>query len=64
VQQVVQGVVRLAEQGGEQMADLVAGQRDQPAIAGIATVSFGCGGDGQEGVREHRQDRPAVPGGP
>jgi hypothetical protein len=40
----------------DQVADLVAGQRDQCVRAGVVG-SFGRGGHGEEGVREHRQER-------
>jgi uncharacterized protein (TIGR00730 family) len=47
----------------EESADLVAGQGDQPGWCG----PFGAllGGDNREqGVRDHREQRPAPPGGP
>lgn len=45
------------------MVDFVAGQRDPPGDRGFMG-SFGGGEHGEEGVGEHRQDCPAVPGGP
>jgi hypothetical protein len=49
--------------GGEQVPDLVAGQPN-PACRGWALGAFGGGGDGEEGMGQHRQDRRAVPQGP
>jgi len=49
----------LAE-GWEQVADLVADQRDQHVRDGVRGVF----GGGEEGVREHGADGPPVPGGP
>ena len=51
-------------QSGEQLADFVAGQRDEQVIVRVAAVGLGRGQDGQEGVGEQRQDGPPVPGGP
>ena len=51
------------QQGVEESAKLVDGQRDQPGRCGLG-VTFGGGGHGQEGVGEHGQGGPAVPGGP
>jgi len=51
------------DQSGEQVLDLVAGQLDQPWWRGIVGA-FGDGHDDQEGVGEHRQGGPAVPGAP
>ena len=51
------------QQGVEESAKLVDGQRDQPGRCGCG-VAFGGGGHGQEGVGEHGQGGPAVPGGP
>ena len=51
------------QQGVEESAKLVDGQRDQPGRCGLG-VAFGGGGHGQEGVGEHGQGGPAVPGGP
>jgi hypothetical protein len=45
------------------VVDLVAGQRDQPVGLGMVGA-FCCGERGQKGGGEHRQDGPAVPGGP
>ena len=50
-------------QSGEELADLVAGQRDQ-RIVRVAGVRLGGGEDGQECVGEQGKDGPAVPGGP
>jgi hypothetical protein len=50
------------EQGGEQMPDLVAGDRDQPWYR--VACAFGQGGDDQEGVGEHGERDPTVPGAP
>src|SRR5262245_21601867 len=54
----------LLAQSGEEPADLVAGQRDQLAIACPAAAGLGRGEDGQESAGEQGQDGPAVPGGP
>src|SRR5829696_3587784 len=51
------------EQRGEQVLDLVAGQTDQPCRCWLAGP-FGQGCDDQEGVGEHGQGDPAVPGPP
>ena len=51
------------QQGVEEAAKLVDGQRDQTGRGGLG-VAFGGGGHGQEGVGEHGQGGPAVPGGP
>ena len=51
------------EQGVEEASKLVDGQRDQTSGCGLG-VSFGSGGHGQEGVGEHGQGGPAMPGGP
>ena len=51
------------QQGVEESAEFVDGQRDQPGRGG-SCVAFGGGGHGQEGVGEHGQGGPAVPGGP
>jgi hypothetical protein len=51
------------EQGVEESAELVDGQCDQARGYGLG-VAFGGGGHGQEGVGEHGQGGPAVPGGP
>jgi hypothetical protein len=48
---------------GEEVGDLVAGQRDQFRRAGVAGVLEG-GGDGQDGGGEHGEGDPPVPGGP
>ena len=53
----------LGEQGGEQVLDLVAGDRDQLGWWWpLGALGQGC--DDQEGVGEHRQGGPAVPGPP
>jgi len=51
----------LDDQGREQVLDLVAGQRDQPGRWWVADA-LEQGGHDQEGVGEHRQGGPAVPG--
>ena len=51
------------DQGGEEVADLVAGQRDL-AVGRRAAGVLGGGGDGQERGGEHGQGDPAVPGVP
>ena len=51
------------QQGVEESAKLVDGQCDEPGRCGLG-VAFGGGGHGQEGVGEHGQGGPAVPGGP
>ena len=47
----------------EESAKLVDGQRDQTCHPGLC-VAFAGGGHGQEGMGEHGQGGPAVPGGP
>jgi hypothetical protein len=51
------------EQGREQVLDLVAGDPDQLGQCRVAGA-LGQGGDDQEGVGEHGQVGPAVPGAP
>ncbi len=51
------------QQGVEEASKFVDGQRDQTSGCGLS-VAFGGGGHGQEGVGEHGQGGPAVPGGP
>ncbi len=51
------------EQGVEELAELVDGQLDEPGRC-RSGVAFDGGGHGQEGVGEHGQGGPAVPGGP
>jgi hypothetical protein len=51
------------EQGGEQVLDLVAGERDQRGWCRVAGA-FGQRGDDQEGVGEHGERGPPVPGAP
>jgi hypothetical protein len=55
--------VGLDDSDGEQAADLAAGQRDQ-AGGGRPIDVFGCGDHSQQGVRDHRQQGPALPRGP
>jgi hypothetical protein len=60
----VPGVLRgLEDERGEQVADLVAGERDL-AVGWRAAGVLGGGGDGQERGGEHGQGDPAVPGVP
>ena len=58
------GCGQLPGQPGEQLADFVAGQRDEQVIVRVAAAGLDRGQDGQEGVGEQRQDGPPVPGGP
>ena len=51
------------EQRREQVLDLVAGQADQPGRWWVAGP-FSAGGHHQEGVGDHGQGGPAVPGAP
>lgn len=51
------------DQNGEEPPDLVAGQRDQPGGCGSVVV-FVRGDHGEQGVGEHREQGPALPGGP
>lgn len=51
------------DQGGEQVADFVAGERDL-AVGRRSAGALGGGGDGQERGGEHGQGDPAVPGVP
>jgi hypothetical protein len=53
----------LADQGGDQALDLVAGQRDQAQRWWVAGV-LGDRGDHQEGARQHGQGHPPVPAAP
>ena len=48
------------EQGVEESSELVDGQLDH-AGGGRCVIAFGRGGDGEEGVGEHREGGPAVP---
>jgi hypothetical protein len=48
---------------GEEVGDLVAGQRDLPGRS-RAAGGFDGGGDGEDGGAEHGQRDPPVPGGP
>jgi hypothetical protein len=54
---------RHRDHGGEQVLDLVAGHPDQPGWWWVATA-LGHGGDHQEGVGDHGEGDPAVPGAP
>jgi len=54
---------RLGEQCAKQVLDLVAGQGNQPGGWWLAGA-LGQGRDDQEGVGEHRERGPAVPGAP
>jgi hypothetical protein len=60
---VVEIAGRAGDQGREQVLDLVAGQRDEPRRWRPA-AAFGHGRHDQEGVGEHGQGDPAVPGAP
>src|SRR5829696_1158496 len=51
------------DHGGEQVLDLVAGHPDQPGWWWVA-ATLGHGGDRQEGMGNHGQGDPAVPGAP
>ena len=51
------------DEGCEEPADLVAGQRDEPGGCGLVGVLLG-GDHGEQGVRQHREQSPAPPGGP
>ena len=51
------------QQGREQALDLVAGDRDQPGWCRVAGA-LRQGRDDHEGVGEHGQGGPAVPGAP
>jgi hypothetical protein len=62
-QPVAEVTSRTGSQWREQVLDLVAGQPDQPGRRWVAGP-FGQGGDHQEGVGEHGQGGPAVPGPP
>lgn len=55
-------VVGWADQCREQVLDLVAGHGDQ-AVGGGSVAAFG-GCSAEEGVGEHGEGGPAVPGGP
>jgi hypothetical protein len=55
--------VRAGDERGEQVADLVAGERDL-AVGRWSAGVLGGGGDGQERGGEHGQGDPAVPGVP
>jgi hypothetical protein len=60
VQQVSKVAVGVVEQPGEQVSDLVRGQRDESWRCGGLGLFVG-GGDGEEGVGEQREDGSAVP---
>lgn len=51
----------LGNEGDEQAGDLVAGERDQLVLGGLAGV-FVRADDGEEGVGEHGEGYPARPG--
>jgi hypothetical protein len=51
------------DQCGEQVLELVAGDRDQPGWRRVAGA-FGQGGHDQEGVGNHGQGGPPIPGAP
>lgn len=55
-------VVDRADQGREQVLDFFADQGDQVLAGGQVAALGGCG-DGKEGVSEHCERDPAVPGG-
>ncbi len=61
-QQGGDGVVGGEEHGVEEAAEFVDAQLDQPRRRGLV-VAFDGGGHGEEGVGEHGQGGPAVPGG-
>ncbi len=61
-QQGGDGVVGGKEHGVEEAAEFVDAQLDQPRRRGLV-VAFDGGGHGEEGVGEHGQGGPAVPGG-
>src|SRR5215211_2865372 len=54
---------RHCDHGGEQVLDLVAGHPDQPGWWWVA-AALGHGGGHQEGVGDHGEGDPAVPGAP
>ncbi len=54
---------RARDQCGEQMLDLVAGERDQIVRLWVMEALGGCG-HGEEDVGKHREGDPAVPRGP
>src|SRR5271170_2638295 len=57
-------VVRVLDgEAGEEVGDLVAGQRDLPGRV-RGTEGFECGSDGEDGGGEHGEGDPPVPGGP
>jgi hypothetical protein len=56
-------VVGVEEEGVEEASELRDGDLDQPGRRRVV-VAFGGGGDGEEGVGEHGQHGPALPGGP
>src|SRR6185369_8399215 len=56
-----------ADGRGEQAADLVDSDRDQPVVVcrvWLIVFALVSGDDGEERVGEHREDGPALPGGP
>ena len=62
-QPLVQSPKWTEQQSGEEVADLVAGERDLVGRRDGA-CPFDGGGDGEEGVGEQGEGGPAVPGGP
>jgi hypothetical protein len=57
-------VVRVLDgEAGEEVGDLVAGQRDLPG-GGRGVEGFEGGSDGEDGGGEHGEGDPPVPGGP
>jgi hypothetical protein len=58
--QLLGGCGRLLVQAGEEPADLVAGQRDQPTVVRVAAMRLCCGQDRQERAGEQGEDGPAV----
>ncbi len=54
---------RSEDKRDEESSEFVDTQSDQGGVDGF-DGALGDGGDGQEGVCEHDQDGPAVPGGP
>jgi hypothetical protein len=61
---VADGVNGVVDQFGEQVADLLDGQRDQRPVTAAGPVAFpGCD-HGEHGMGEHDERRVAVPGVP
>lgn len=63
-QPVVDGVYGVDDELGEQPADLLDCQRDQPLATVWLQLLFACGDHGQYGVGEHDQGGVSMPGGP